>query len=50
MYLNIYIYIYMYIHICILTRYCPKRHELRDELPHGSLDSLARRPTKYSLR
>jgi CCR4-NOT transcription complex subunit 7/8 len=26
-----------------LSSYCPKRHELRDELPHGSLDSLARR-------
>mmetsp|Transcript_102781 Transcript_102781/g.265700 ORF Transcript_102781/g.265700 Transcript_102781/m.265700 type:complete len:324 (+) Transcript_102781:89-1060(+) len=26
-----------------LSTYCPRRHELRDELPHGSLDSLARR-------
>mmetsp|Transcript_36238 Transcript_36238/g.91212 ORF Transcript_36238/g.91212 Transcript_36238/m.91212 type:complete len:341 (-) Transcript_36238:186-1208(-) len=26
-----------------LSTYCPRRHELRDELPHGSLDSLARK-------
>lgn len=25
-----------------LSSFCPRRHELRDELPHGSLDSLAR--------
>lgn len=26
-----------------LAEFCPRRHELRDELPHGSLDSLARK-------
>mmetsp|Transcript_26096 Transcript_26096/g.75246 ORF Transcript_26096/g.75246 Transcript_26096/m.75246 type:complete len:374 (+) Transcript_26096:85-1206(+) len=26
-----------------LSSFCPRRHELRDELPHGSLDSLARK-------
>jgi len=26
-----------------LGAFCPRRHELREELPHGSLDSLARK-------
>lgn len=26
-----------------LSFFCPRRHELRDELPHGSLDSVARK-------
>mmetsp|Transcript_45137 Transcript_45137/g.81513 ORF Transcript_45137/g.81513 Transcript_45137/m.81513 type:complete len:364 (+) Transcript_45137:63-1154(+) len=26
-----------------LASFCPRRHELRDQLPHGSLDSLARK-------
>jgi len=26
-----------------LSTFCPRRHELRDELPYGSLDSLAQR-------
>jgi len=30
-----------------LRIFCPKRHELRDQLPHGSLESLAR---QYSIR
>lgn len=30
-----------------LSTYCPRRHELRDELPHGSLDSLAE---KHGIR
>lgn len=29
-----------------LSAFCPRRHELRDELPHGSLDVLAR---KYGI-
>jgi len=27
----------------VLAGYCPKRHELKDVLPHGSLESLARK-------
>jgi hypothetical protein len=26
-----------------LSAFCPRRHELREELPHGSLESLARK-------
>lgn len=28
---------------CALGAFCPKRHELREELPHGSLDNLAKK-------
>lgn len=31
----------------VLSVFCPRRHELRDHLPHGSLESLA---TKHGLK